>query len=114
MNVKTYSEKERRCNASFLSAGPYWHAYTSGKETPLLFSCTQDFAFAMNVVAQASNEFKGVTILAFEILNNHFHFVLSAEESEILEFWNYCRRRIGRFFPSAKGIDLSLRQIEVL
>ena len=81
MNVKTYSEKERRCNASFLSAGPYWHAYTSGKETPLLFSCTQDFAFAMNVVAQASNEFKGVTILAFEILNNHFHFVLSAEES---------------------------------
>ena len=72
MNVKTYSEKERRCNASFLSAGPYWHAYTSGKETPLLFSCTQDFAFAMNVVAQASNEFKGVTILAFEILNNHF------------------------------------------
>lgn len=114
MDVKTYSEKERRCNASFLSAGPYWHAYTSGKETPLLFSCTQDFAFAMNVVAQASNVFKGVTILAFEILNNHFHFVLSAEESEILEFWNYCRRRIGRFFPSAKGIDLSLRQIEVL
>lgn len=85
MNVKTYSEKERRCNASFLSAGPYWHAYTSGKETPLLFSCTQDFAFAMNVVAQASNEFKGVTILAFEILNNHFHFVCPQKNRK---YWN--------------------------
>lgn len=112
MNTKTFSEKERSCNASFLSAGPYWHVYTSGKETPMLFSSPQDFTFAMNVVALASNQHKDLRIIAFEIMNNHFHFVISAEESAITEFWKCCRKRLGRHFPMIKGIDISLKPIE--
>lgn len=112
MNTKTFSEKERSCNASFLSAGPYWHVYTSGKETPMLFSSPQDFTFAMNVVAMASNQHKNLRIIAFEIMNNHFHFVISAEESAITEFWKCCRKRLGRHFPMIKGIDISLKPIE--
>ena len=43
--------------------------YTSDKETPLIFNTREDFAFAMNVVAQAyaSSE---INILAFEIMGN--------------------------------------------
>ena len=78
----------------------------------MLFSSPQDFTFAMNVVALASNRHKDLRIIAFEIMNNHFHFVISAEESEITEFWKFCRKRLGRHFPIVKGIDISLKPIE--
>lgn len=55
--MKNYNEKERSCEATFFSAGPYWHAYTSGKETPILFTGSDDLRFAMNVIAQAADKF---------------------------------------------------------
>ena len=75
--------------------GPYWHVYTSGKETPVLFVTQEDFWFAMNVIAQAAHEFRpvfnnngiqigGVIIIAFEVMGNHLHLVLSGEKEDIL------------------------------
>ncbi len=74
-----FIERERCCEATFRDGGPYWHAYTSGKETPLLFAREEDLVFVMNVVAQAAALFPEVRIIAFEVMNNHFHFVVSAD-----------------------------------
>jgi len=49
--MSVFKEKEGRCDATFRSGGPYWHAYTSGKDTPLLFVRDEDLVFVMNVVA---------------------------------------------------------------
>ena len=73
--MKTFGESERRCEATFLNAGPFWHAYTSGKNTPLLFAEEADFAFVMNVIARAKLEYQDVVILAFEVMNNHSSYV---------------------------------------
>lgn len=81
--MKTYSEREKGCEDAFQSGGPYWHAYTSGKDTPLLFVNDSDFKFAMNAVAQAASMYPIITILAFEIMGNHFHFVIAAEQDDI-------------------------------
>ena len=37
------SEKENYCHSSFDENGPYWHLYTSGKETPLMFRSHDDY-----------------------------------------------------------------------
>ena len=109
--MSTFTERERYCNATFQSGGPYWHAYTSGKETPLAFACGEDFTFVMNLVAQAAALFPNVTIIAFEVMGNHFHFVVSAEGDLVRRFWEYIRKRLARSFPSMKGVVLALKPI---
>ena len=111
--MKDFVVKERSCDVAFQSYGPYWHVYTSGKETPLIFSTREDFAFAMNVVAQsyASSQ---INILAFEIMSNHFHFVLSADEIQIHQFWSLICKKMMKSFPVIKDVKLSLKPIDNL
>ena len=111
--MKDFVVKERSCDVSFQSYGPYWHVYTSGKETPLIFNTREDFAFAMNVVAQAY-ACSEINILAFEIMGNHFHFVLSADEIQIHQFWCFMRKKMMKAFPVIKDVKLSLKPIDDL
>lgn len=111
--MKDFVVKERSCDVSFQSYGPYWHVYTSGKETPLIFNTREDFAFAMNVVAQAY-ACSEINIFAFEIMGNHFHFVLSADEIQIHQFWSLMRKKMMKAFPVIKDVKLSLKPIDNL
>ena len=106
-----FKERERCCEATFLDGEPYWHAYTSGKDTPLLFSREEDFVFVMNVIAQAAALFPEVRIIAFEVMNNHFHFVVSADEETVLTFWGFVRKRLVRSFPLMKGLQITIKPI---
>lgn len=112
--MRTYSEQERFCTATFKNGGPYWHAYTSGKETPILFVNEDDFSFVMNVIAQAKAEVPAVIILAFEVMNNHFHFVLAAERESVECFWAYIHKRLKRRISRITKTRLFLKPIEDL
>ena len=112
--MKTFAEKERYCEMTFASGGPYWHAYTNGKDTPLIFAGVADFTLVMNVIAQASAAHRKVIIIAFEIMGNHLHLVLSGTESEILAFWQFICRRLAHTFTLMRGLKLSLKPIEDL
>ncbi len=112
--MKNFNEKERRCEATFLSAGPYWHAYTSGKEMSILFADINDFKFAMNVIAQASRKYPKLKIIAFEVMSNHFHFVISGEETIIRAFFEFIRKRISRSIPGIKKAKLTIKPINDL
>ena len=109
--MSIFKERERCCEATFLDGEPYWHAYTSGKDTPLLFSLEEDFVFVMNVIAQAAALFPEVRIIAFEVMNNHFHFVVSADEETVLTFWGFVRKRLVRSFPIMKGLQITIKPI---
>lgn len=109
-----FIERERCSEATFRDGGPYWHAYTSGKDTPLLFALREDLVFVMNVIAQAAALFPEIRIIAFEVMNNHFHFVVSAEKEAVLAFWGFVRKRLSRFFPLVKDLLITLNQIDDL
>lgn len=110
----TISEKRRRCEDAFNSGGPYYHAYTSGKDTPILFVDKKDLAFVMNVIAQAAYLYPCVRILAFEVMNNHFHFVLAGDKEDCLAFCNRILKRIRKHFPEAGKTSLSIKDINDL
>jgi len=110
-----FGEKERSCQASFERIGKIWHVYTSGKESQLLFARDEDFVFVMNVIAQAAYLFGHcIKIIAFEVMNNHFHFVIIGNEDDIRSFFKFIQRRLSRVFPAVKTIKLSLKPIEDL
>ena len=112
--MKPFGDLERNCEATFANGGPFWHVYTSGKDTPLLFRDERALSYAMNVIAQAACTHPDIVIIAFEVMNNHFHFVLSAEKESISSFWCYIHRRIKRFFPEAACATLSIKAIDNL
>ena len=78
--MKSFIELERKCEATFQNAGPFWHAYTSGKTTPLLFAGNEDFVFVMNVIARAKLEFTKKKKKKIEVMNKNFHFVICSEK----------------------------------
>ena len=108
------SERERFCEAGFRSEGQYWHAFTSGKDTAMIFAAEDDFRFAMNVVALAAGQHPGLKILAFEVMDNHFHFVVSGTEADVRSFWDFIFRKLSRQYPALKNTHLGIKAIEDL
>ena len=109
--MRDFAEKERAAPAAFSGSGPYWHAFTSGKETPVLFTCRDEYAAAMNQIAKAAAGFPQVSILTFAVMSNHFHFVAAAAEADIRLFWERLRRRLSLWCRAAKGVGLSLKAV---
>ena len=61
--MKNFKEKEKTCEYYFSLNEPYWHAFTSGKDTPIIFVRDDDFKFVMNTIALASSQFPKVMII---------------------------------------------------
>ena len=110
--MKTFKDQENYCDNAFRENAPFWHLYTSGKDMPLLFRNDDEFKFVMNVIARGAFEFQDVRIIAFEVMGNHIHFLLSGQQSRCFMYFTVLRRRIARgigglplrFSPSLKAV----------
>lgn len=93
--MSNFRESENLCERIFAAGGPYWHLYTQGYDTPLIFKAIEDFDFAMNVVCQAAHEFTDIGIITFELMGNHLHLILSGEENKVMALFHYIRKRLS-------------------
>jgi len=100
-------DKEQLSETTFLMNGPYWHLFTSGKNTPLLFSNKSDFAFGMNVICKAAFEYQEIRIIAFEIMSNHLHFLISGDREIAVCFFDYMKKCILRGLSDRHPEDFS-------
>ena len=116
----SYIESERMCEATFLSGGRWWHLHTPGNLTSLLFANDDDYRFAMNLMVRCLTEFPTLAVIAFEIMSNHIHIVLSGDEHIINEFFATYRKRLKRYLSTkAQGrlsnqFQMSLKPINDL
>lgn len=94
--MSSFRDLEAYCESRFLQGGPYWHIYTPGVETPVLFGVKEDYVFVMNLICQAKMSTDGIQILAFEIMSNHLHIVVSGEESQARQFFLFLEKRLRR------------------
>lgn len=94
--MRNYRDLEAYCESRFLQGGPYWHIYTPGVETPVLFGVKEDYVFMMNLICQSAVATDGMEILAFEIMSNHLHIVVSGEESFARRFFAFLGKRLKR------------------
>lgn len=113
--MKNFAESERYCQVTFQNTGACYFVSTSGKDTPLLFSTRDDFVFVMNVIAQASASFPDMRIIAFEVMDNHFHFMIACDSESIIEdFFLAVKKRLVRHFPNIRHVELDIRPIHDL
>ena len=111
--MRSFGERERSCETTFQNCLPCWHTYTSGKETPVIFVNDNDLALVMNIIAQAAYLFSGkVVIIAFAVMNNHLHFVLSGDAHWINEMMSFILKRIKRAFGLNKPPTITSKPIE--
>jgi len=99
----TFRENEQHCEQTNLNAGQWWHLYTPGKETPLIFKNDDDYRFAINLLARCIIELPSIHIVAFELMSNHIHIVCCGDHSDILEFFKLFRRRLARYFSKSQN-----------
>ena len=108
MEVLSFHEKESLCENIFNQAGSFWHIFTPGELTEVLFITKEELMFAMNILGICADKFKKVRILTFEVMNNHLHLIVVAEEEEAREFFAFLRVRLSRYFSrNNRKVDLS-------
>lgn len=94
----TFSAREHECEILFCRKGPFYHLYTDGNSSEILFSSKEDFIFMMNLIGVCSCHFKDVYIYAFAIMNNHLHFILECQRQQAEEFFEMIKGRLKRFY----------------
>ena len=97
MRAETYFDKEQEAEYLFNTNGPFWHLYTPGNLTSIIFSNDEDFIFGMNLIAQVAAKFPEVQIYTFEIMNNHLHLIVSGSEYSCRMFFNMIKERLNRY-----------------
>ena len=105
---------EEACEFDFRRQGPYWHLYTPGDLTELIFTCESEFTFGMNLVALCLALFPGLRVVSFTLMNNHFHFLLAGNREDAEAFFEMYRRRLKRYLTGrGRYVDLSSLKAEL-
>ena len=93
----------------FRELGPVWHLCTPGEHQCAIFRTREDFVFGMNLMALAAYSYREeVKILTFELMSNHFHFVLACEEVALNGFFDFIYKRLKRYLANGqRGSDLN-------
>lgn len=88
--------KESQAEAAFRQAGPIHHLYTKGLECEVLFHSDEDRIVAVNYVAIAI-KVSGCKILAYAVMDNHFHFIVEGMAAQAMAFYDNFRGMFGKY-----------------
>ena len=76
----------------------FWHLCTPGKLQCLIFRNKSDYTTGMNLIALSANKFsESVEIYAFELMSNHLHFLIKANQKDAEAFYQDFYQRLRRF-----------------
>lgn len=112
MKRASYAESERICEATFANGCPWWHLYTPGIDTSLIFADTEDFRYAINLLARCQKNVGTVLIVAFEIMSNHIHLVVSGNDDAIRCLFALFKRRL-KWYLTTKGRKEAIEQFTI-
>lgn len=113
----SFLNQEYSCEFQFRQLGDVFHLSTP-ENHPLIFSTEADYKRAMSILALCASMSPSIKIFTFQIMSNHFHFVVCGDETIIKQFFQFylkCLRKAS----VAEGVktipemlDLNIRRIE--
>jgi hypothetical protein len=99
---------EQNCEFLFSQNGPYWHLYTDGNKSDIIFTCKEDFIVGMNLLAVSAITNPDVRIYTFELMNNHLHIIMSGDRYRCRMLFTTFKKKLQRYFArNGKCINLS-------
>lgn len=109
MEKKDFSRLENVCQFRFLEAGSCFHV-CSQENHPVLFHNEEEFKAAMNTVAFAAFLFPDIRIYTFEVMDNHFHFLIAGRQEDIGDFLKTLASKLASQ-PSLSGSAQDIRKL---
>ena len=88
----------------------FHHVYIKGLENNIIFREREDFIAGMNYVA-ISTFSTCISMLAFTLMSNHFHFVVYGTAQEAKGFIDLYKNLIGRYVRNKYGTEQLLRRV---
>lgn len=88
----------------------YYHTYTRGLENDVIFRSTDDYVVGMNYVPVALHD-KDISLLAFTLMSNHFHFIVWSTEQHAVDLINAYKNLISRYIYSKYRTRELLRKV---
>lgn len=95
MSMGYYDESP--AERAFREGGPFYHLYTKPLETEVFFETEEDRKVAVNYIAIAISV-SNCKLLAYAIMDNHFHFVLEGQEEDVLDFYARFSTMMDNYF----------------
>ena len=97
----------------------YYHVYTKGLVSNIIFRDEEDYIVGMNLVAIAY--FKtNVKILAFVLMSNHLHFVIYGNRTAVMQFINIYKKMVSMYInyryqehSFLRGVETSCDEIDM-
>lgn len=103
----SFWDKERDCEYIFNTSGPFWHVYTDGHSSDMIFSSKEDMVMAMNIMGVCSTYFPDVGIYTFVLMNNHVHNIMSGRKERCEEYFEMVKERLAKCFArNGKVVNL--------
>lgn len=93
-----FYEKEQKCEHLFRSERPFWHLYTDGSKTDMLFADTEEFIIGINGLGMCASRFPDVHIYTFTLMNDHLHMILSGLRERCKAFFDAYKKYIKSVF----------------
>ena len=87
-----------------------WHICTDGLAKNVIFKSRADYVFGMNSIPVCALLHE-VTVLAFCLMSNHVHFVVSGTEEHALRFIKAYRRRLSSI-ADVSAADICMKRID--
>jgi len=107
----SFREMECACEKVFQSFGPTYHVCSS-EDFEIIFRNDDDFRAGMGILAICCKLFPIITIHTFQLMNNHFHIVLSGQRNDIDGFLSMFTYRLQKYFEF-EGRFLPIKNIKV-
>lgn len=89
---------EQNCEHDFIINEPFWHLYTDGNQASIIFTSEADFIVGMNLMAVSTIRYPSIKVYTFTLMNNHVHLIISGDGNHCIEFFEYFRNRLQRYF----------------
>lgn len=99
LEKRTFVESEKQCENSFIENGPFWHLTTPGTNQEIIFTTTEELRQGITFAAMCAAT-RNIRIIAFELMSNHVHFIVSGSKEECLSFFNQFKSKLKRYFTS--------------
>ena len=115
MSNLSYSAQNAICESNFKLHGPFWHLYTNGQTMQNIFCSKEDFKIGLIALAISLIMCKSVKLLAFELMSNHIHLILSGTKEECMELFNIFYKRLRLIYSKlGRAIDWNSFKADIL
>lgn len=111
----SFRELELNCEMNFKKNPSYWHLFTDGRNSEIIFRDQSEMITGMNILAISCVHYSDVKVFTFELMNNHLHMILAGAKDRCEALFCMFKARLWRcFMRNGRTVDLRRFNCELI